>query len=256
MSFFRKSILLVLATFATFSAASAGVLREDKSDTDWEFIIAPYFWLSSISGDANGIPVDAEFKDLLKELNIALSLHSELHRGKWGIIFDPMYLQLEMDVDVPAPENPTIRADIWLVELLGAYKFTPNWEVYAGARYSDQTLKITRGDVIPVPPAPGILPESFKIGENWTNWIAGVRATYPLGDKWLFTGKLDGAFAGDSKKSWNAVAMFNYRIRKTMALNLGYRYYVDEFDNKKSGLEKYTWDIKQQGPVIGYTWAF
>ena len=37
-----------------------------------------------------------------------------------------------------------------------------------------------------------------------------------------------------------------------MALNLGYRYIKDDYNNAPD----YTWDVKQQGPAIGYTWAF
>jgi len=37
-----------------------------------------------------------------------------------------------------------------------------------------------------------------------------------------------------------------------MAVNLGYRYYKNDYDNAPT----YTWDMKQQGPAVGYTWAF
>ncbi len=37
-----------------------------------------------------------------------------------------------------------------------------------------------------------------------------------------------------------------------MALNLGYRYFKDDYNNAPN----YTWDVKQQGPAIGYTCAF
>jgi hypothetical protein len=45
---------------------------------------------------------------------------------------------------------------------------------------------------------------------------------------------------------------FNRRFGKSMALNLGYRYFVDDYDN----LPTYAWDMTQEGPVIGYTWSF
>ena len=37
-----------------------------------------------------------------------------------------------------------------------------------------------------------------------------------------------------------------------MSQNLGYRYFVDNYDN----VETCRWDITQQGPVVGYSWAF
>ena len=35
-------------------------------------------------------------------------------------------------------------------------------------------------------------------------------------------------------------------------VNLGYRYLEDDYDD--TGV--YAWDVKQQGPVVGFTWVF
>ena len=63
--------------------------------------------------------------------------------------------------------------------------------------------------------------------------------------------------AGDSDSSWNAAVFFSRRFgqRDSMALNLGYRYYTDDFDTG-SGLSFYSWDMDMTGPVIGYSWIF
>ena len=37
-----------------------------------------------------------------------------------------------------------------------------------------------------------------------------------------------------------------------MAVNLGYRYFENDYDNAPS----YAWDVRQQGPIVGYTWSF
>jgi hypothetical protein len=37
-----------------------------------------------------------------------------------------------------------------------------------------------------------------------------------------------------------------------MALDLGYRYFQDDYN--KQGV--YRWDVTQQGPIVGYTWVF
>jgi hypothetical protein len=46
--------------------------------------------------------------------------------------------------------------------------------------------------------------------------------------------------------------MFNRRFGPNKWLNLGYRYFVDDYDN----LPYYAWDITQDGPILGFTWAF
>jgi len=249
-------LFLTTAVFAvsSFSTASAGILRDDKGDDEWEILLTPYLWGVSIKGDAGpggSLPIDASFGDILSNLNMALSLHTEFHRGKWGFVIDPTYLHLEVDIPNPGPLEPKMEAKIWLVEAWGSYKFVENWEVLAGVRYQDQKLtgKDGLGDVYP--PLDGV-----SIKESWTDVFGGLRTIYPLGEKWIFTGRGDIAFAGDSERSYNLEVFFNRRIGKTMAVNLGYRYFRDDYDNKKAGLDNFVWDVKQTGPVIGYTWAF
>jgi hypothetical protein len=48
------------------------------------------------------------------------------------------------------------------------------------------------------------------------------------------------------------MVMFNRRFGENKALNLGYRYFVDDYDN----LPSYAWDMTQDGPVVGFTWVF
>ena len=45
---------------------------------------------------------------------------------------------------------------------------------------------------------------------------------------------------------------FNRRFGANKSLNLGYRYYEDDYDN----LPSYAWDMTQDGPIVGYTWVF
>jgi len=244
----KNLLQAILWALVLSASASAGVIRDDKADTDWEIIFAPYLWAQSLDGESNGIPIEAPFGDILSHLNMALALHTEFHRGKWAFVIDPSYVSLEAEPE-GLPVEPKIEIDIWLVEAWGAYKVTGNWELLAGARYNNQKLKVSGLSAVPPPP---VFPDPLDIKDNWTDLFAGVRAIYPLGAKWILTARGDIAFAGDSDSGYNLQVMFNRRIRKTMAVNLGYRYYKNDYDNAPT----YTWDMEQQGPVVGYTWAF
>lgn len=256
--FLRKLTLVAVLTCIAIPAA-AGVLREDKSDTDWEILLAPYLWGTSMKGETAFSPVpplglDVGFSDILSNANFAASLHTEFHRGKWAFVIDPTYISLEVDdIETPDPSlQPKADIDIWLVELWGAYKITANWELLAGARWQDQDMEIKGLGGLPVPVPPGPVPDPVKAGDDWLDWFAGVRAIYPLGQKWILSARGDIVFAGDSDSSYNLELFFNRRFGKSMALNLGYRYLKDDYDN----LPTYSWDVEQQGPVVGYTWAF
>ena len=105
MDRFTKFLVGIVA-FAMTAQVSAGVVRDDKGDTDWEFILTPYLWAISLNGTNQVGPfpptdIDASFGDIFDNLNMALAAHMELHRGKWAIALDPMWAQLEMDMGEP-----------------------------------------------------------------------------------------------------------------------------------------------------------
>jgi hypothetical protein len=129
--------------------------------------------------------------------------------------------------------------------LWGGCRFHEKWEAIGGLRYQDQDISVAG---LPNPP----FPSSLGTSEDWTDWFAGVRFTTDIGNKWLMVWRGDYVFAGDTDTSWNTSIFFNRRFKETMALNLGYRYCKDDYDN----LPAYRWDITQQGPVVGYTWVF
>ena len=246
------SVAVLLIGF--IPVALGQVLRQDKTDSDWEVLLTPYLWGPSLKGtsaigDLPPLELDASFGDILSALNLAFSLHTEFHRGKWAFVIDPTYMSLEIDIETPGQNaEPQIGIDMWLVEAWTAYKFTENFEILAGARYQDQNISVSLG--LPSPPFPADV--GLEIKENWLDWFAGGRVKFPMGEKWFVSGRGDIVFAGDSDTSYNVQVFLNRRIRQTMALNFGYRYFRDDYDN---GVD-FRWDVKQQGPVIGYTWAF
>ena len=253
-------VFLFLVAIGPTVSATAGVLRDDKGDGEWEIILAPYLWGASMDGTAGfgpaELPVEASFGDILDKLNMGLSLHTEFHRGKWALVIDPTYLSLEVEVDTGTPVAPKADIDIWLVEVWGSYKFIDHWEALVGARYQDQEIEVSGLGVVPAPSppaAPGtFFPDPAKLSDNWVDWFAGVRFMYSLGERWIVTGRGDISFAGDSDSGYNVELFFNRRIRKTMAINLGYRFLSTDYDN----LPTYALDVEQQGFVVGYTWAF
>lgn len=67
------ALLTVMAVLGGIAPTQAGVLRETKSDTDWQFLLSPYLWGVNLRGTSRvgllpEVDVDASFSDILDNL--------------------------------------------------------------------------------------------------------------------------------------------------------------------------------------------
>ena len=245
--------LLAVATLSLTLSASlwSGAASAQQSD-EWKFRITPYFWLLGLDGTTaalgQDVAVDASFSDIADNLNIALSANMELSKGKFFMVFDPMYAQLEADFVGPGggggPVGGTLDVDMVIADLNFGYSFDENFGIYAGARYYDQDLKLT----------PNLLP-TIPLGDDWTDFIVGLRAGGKVSENWSFMGKLDAAVAGDSESAWYFQAVLLRHFGDKMHLDLGWRYYDVDYESG-TGVTRFKWDVAHSGPVVGYSWEF
>jgi hypothetical protein len=245
-----RAILILLTVGLLSSNASAQSFDKDAN----EIILIPYLWGVAINGTSTvgslpPLDIDAGFSDILENLNFAMSLHTEFKRGPWVFVVDPTFISLEMEAVPPIPDVPpgTMEIDIWIVELWAGYQFHDNWEVIGGARYQDQEISVSG---LPDPP----FTPPIGVSDNWTDWFVGARFNSNLGDKWLMIWRGDVVVAGDSDSSYNTSIFFNRRVGKkgNKTLMLGYRYFVDDYNNEGT----YAWDVTENGPVVGFSWTF
>jgi len=251
----KSRIIATTALVALIMAISTSPANAQSSSQDDDGIFfTPYLWMTALSGTSTigalpPVEIDASFSDIFSNLNFAASIHTEFRKGPWAFVIDPMYVSIEANIDpgVPLPDgaNPKMAVDMWFVELWAGYQFADHWEVLGGARYQSQDVAITG--------LPAILPvQSISVSGDWTDWFIGFRFTTDMNEKWFIAARLDAVIAGDSESSTNASVMFSRRFGPNRSLNLGYRYFVVDYDN----LPSYAWDMTQDGPIIGYTWAF
>ena len=234
---------LSLTVFLSFVISSWGSTAfADNHGRATGFLFAPYLWGVSIDGDNPDI--DASFSDILDAANFALSLHTEYRTDQWSFVFDPTYLDLEVE----GPLGGDIGIDIWLIEAWAGYVVSDGLEIIGGARYQDQEIKPERTI------GPGN--NTIEAGDDWTDWFAGVRYITPISDLWVLALRGDVVIAGDSDSATNGQVFFNRRFGDNMLLNLGYRYFDSDFDNEETGLSAFAWDVVMTGPVVGYTWIF
>jgi hypothetical protein len=246
----RHRILAAAILSLTLSASFApGTAMAAESD-DWEFRITPYLWLMGLDGTTavlgQDADVDASFSDILDRLNIALSANMELSKGNLFVVFDPFYAQLEADFAGPGggPVGGTVDVDMVIADLNVGYSFDENFGVYAGARYYDQDITLTAN----------LVPQQ-SLGDDWTDFIVGLRAGGEVSENWSFMGKLDAAVAGDSESAWYFQAVMLRHFGTNKHLNLGWRYYDVDYESG-TGISRFKWDVAHSGPVVGFSWEF
>ena len=114
--------VLTAATLSLIVSASfwPGTATAQESD-GWKFRITPYLWMLGLDGTTaalgNDVEVDLSFGDILDVLNIALSANMELSKGKYFVVFDPMYARLEMDFAGPDPVGGKKDIDLVIADL-------------------------------------------------------------------------------------------------------------------------------------------
>lgn len=243
-------LLTVVATATLLGPREASAQRTDDS----YFRVTPYLWALSLDGSTaaptgQDIPIDASFSDLLDNLNMALMINLEWNtKSDWFFLLDAMWANLESDFATPGPLPVAGNVDVEMTiyDGLVGYSINENLGVYIGARLNDHDITIsTAGNVAP----------PINIGDDWTDYIIGLRVFGELSENWSMGGRLDGAIGGDSDSAFNAQFVFARHFGESMHLNLGWRYLDIEFD-EGTGIERYKWDVSHSGPMIGWSWEF
>lgn len=243
----QSKLATAVLTLCVSIMLTPGITTAQESD-GWEFRLTPYLWALSLDGTTaalgNDVPVKADFGDLLDLLNLAFSANMELNNGKWFVILDPMWADLEAPIDTGGPIGGNVEIELIIFTALAGVSLTEHFDIYAGARYYDQDITIV----------PDMAPE-IPLGDSWTDFLLGVRVTNEISQKWSFTALLDGAVGGDSDSAWYAQALFVRQIGDNKNFAVGYRYYDVDYESG-SGLTLFKWDAAHFGPVFAFSWVF
>jgi hypothetical protein len=227
---------------------------------EWEFAISPLFlWGISIDGDAtidgNTAPLDIDFKDdVLENMEGVFTLHFEGRRGDWGFFTEYQFADLEPDITAelgPFGVNASVSFKENVFEAGGTWAFVNNdatrWELLAGARYTDQDVKVDvrLGGDGPLPIEPEL---RIKGGDDWWHGIFGVRLVQRLSDSWTFVGRADYGYGGSDNTAANLAFQFDYQFNDWGSVFIGGRYLDYDYDDRSYGF-----DAAKAGPLAGLT---
>jgi len=242
---FRMPALLALSlAMASTQAAAAD---------DWDWVVAPYIWGAGLSTDLDtGLPPpgtgsDAEFSDLIDELDGAFQIHVEGQGEDWGMFTDFTFLGLaaaeertgfdtESDLDVRLFE----LAAVWSP---GDEKFE-GLDVFAGLRRVDADFTV---EFDPVNPA--FATTTIDTSASFNDLMLGARYTIPMSERWKLILRGDGSW-GDTDGTWGGSAVVTYAT-KSGAWGFGYRVLSGNFNSDNADL-----DLTLSGFEIGYGFRF
>ena len=249
--------------------------EQAKADP-WQLNITPYLWAVALKGDlgVGGIDadVDASFNDILDNLNGALMLEAELRKGRFGVISDTIYANLEDNTAAGGGDlKVDATANLLIQSLAGTYRLG-TWQLadfgergplsvtidpYAGARYTYLDTELKGKLDLPI----GIDAHRQVEGdEHWVDPIVGVRTGWTLGEHWnlVFAGDVGGISTSD-QYSAEAFGLAGYRFglfgENNATFLAGYRVLKQKYENG-DGRSRFDWDMTIHGPIVGLKITF
>ena len=251
----RVIICGVIYTLAWCFPAYADVNSSDK----WEFQIAPYAWLAGQKGKVATLPglppADVEYDfydDILDNSNGSLMLVGEARKGRYGMVMDVSYSDIESEDSTPGPFFSSInsRTKSWMVSAAGLYRLAERQrqflDVIGGIRYWSVDSKLSLGA--------GLEPaKEISHKEDWIDPIIGLKGLSPLwGSKFFVSGAFVlGGFGVGSDFMWDASVNLGYQWTKGFSTTLGYRYLDVDYEDGD-----FLYDVAQDGLVLGLSWRF
>ena len=274
----RRSGAVLAAMLAAGLAGSPAEAEEAApAAAPWKLSVTPYAWATSLHGKAGvagkRADVDVSFSDVLEHLNGAVMLDLELRKGRFALMSNSVYANLEDNsstgqdrIKIDTTANMLIqglaatwRVGTWqLAEFDRAGPLSVALDPYAGIRYTylDTELK-GKLDL----PNLGVNAKRTAEGDkNWVDPIIGLRTIWTLGDRFSLIAAGDiGGTSTNSDYSWQAIGLVGYRfgLFGTNNANLiaGYRALHQKYEDG-NGRNEFEWDITIHGPVVGLTISF
>jgi len=227
---------------------------------EWEWTLAPYFWGAGVKMDveANDEPVlnsDVSFGDLLDKTDMAGMVHFEGRNGKWGFLFDALYMALSDDFTTsprpPLPGGTDVDADLSMLILEGGGFWrlsgdTHGFDLLFGVR----VLQVDPEVELDIP-APFNAQTTLGDDQTFTDAFVGGRYSHAFAKRWDFAIRGD-VGTGDTDLTWNAIGTMGVQLGDSgkYSVRFGYRQMEMNFEN--DGDVKIDTDITMSGPIAGF----
>ena len=241
-----------LAARTAAVAALALACASPASAQDWDWVVAPYLWASTIETDLNEenppIGEETNFSSILDEMDGTFQLHVEGQGDRWGAFGDVLWLGLSSDREGLLLDTETdLDASVW--DFAVVWNVEPEryegLDLFAGLRYISAEIDVTF-----IPVAPAIPGATVTLDDTYNDLLVGARYTAEISQKWKWVNRVDGSF-GDTDGTFNFNSMLAYETDDWGSWAFGWRYMHGEL-----GQEGRDIDITLNGPIFSYAFGF
>jgi len=258
----KSLIVIMLVALSTMVLCSP--THAESNDTDkWNFQLAPYAWLAGQKGKVASLPplppadIDVDFyDDILGNIKGALMLVGEARKGRFGIVMDVAYTDIETEDPTPLGifySAVNSRTKSWMVSAAGLYRLVERQnrflDAIGGARYWSVDSELT----LKGPLSPFLSERSQSNREDWVDPIIGLKGLTPIGESKFFVSGafVIGGFGAGSDFMWDALINLGYQWTKGFSTTIGYRYLDVDYED-----DGFLYDVAQQGLTLGLSWRF
>jgi len=259
----KNTLLSCIAVLALSHLAYAGgdIATPEEAvpvveDSQWEFRLSPYAWFAGFKGDVASVPslgdsiyVDISSSDALSDTEASLAFVFEGKKGKHGFLTDFLYSDMRSNtalvdgvpVTLDSVSKTTLFSAAYMYELYNNESAVI--DVYGGARYWKIDTDLSLSVITP----------SIGHVESWIDPLIGIKGRTALGDtKFYVTASATvGGFGVGSDLFYDLAAHLGYQWSKSIGTTIGYRMYDLDYEN-----DGFVYDVKQEGWMLGLTWAF
>lgn len=253
------------------SAEPALAPQPASADPEWSFVVAPYLQFRNIEvvNKAGVLPIsyaELNYDDVFDNASHDLAIRGEAWRGRFGVMLDVSYLDLEgSSIDsipindgggVTSTRSLDIASEQLVVDALVAYGFSPDpldrWEIYGGIRYWDLKTDMTARLAGVVDAS-----RSYAFDNDWVDPVIGFRGTSRLNAQLYLTGWFDlgGGLYGAEWSSSSAIYL-GWKAHQHLHVLGGFRSQYVYYDNGENGADMFIYENFTYGPVIAIAAPF
>ena len=239
--------LVIPAVVAMMLVSIAPAFAQDPP-AEWQVTLSPYLMGASMGGTTtlrgHEMVTDLSASDIFSNLQFGAMGYVVARKGAWGVGGDAIWMSLGATTNRP---SGALDMNQGAFAFYGLRRLSPAADLTFGARinYLQGQLRFD-----------GPLQLSTDQSKTWVDPLVGLILHTPgarrVGVK-LYTEI--GGFGAGSTFEWQLFPAVAIALTKRASIDVGYRW-LDMNYASGDGTEKFGYDVRTQGPVLGFAFKF